>query len=65
MGVGENIQKMVDSANTKEVRKEILTSGITRYYRLVLKDVVGSKSLYRSDKNMKDCRDLKPLKARA
>ena len=44
MGVGENIQKMVDSANTKEVRKEILMSGITRYYRLVLKDVVGSKS---------------------
>ena len=40
---------MVDSANTKEVRKEILMSGITRYYRLVLKDVVGSKSLYRSD----------------
>ena len=54
-------QKMVDSAYNKETRKEILTSGVKRYYRLVLQELAGMRKLYRSREDMKEGRKLKSL----
>ena len=57
-------QKIADSGYQKEVRKEILYFGITRYFRLVLLELSGGRKLYRSGKEMKESRDLKALKCR-
>ena len=57
-------QKMVDSAYGKETRKEILTSGIKRYYRLILQELAGMRKLYRSRDDMKEGRRLKSLWSR-
>ena len=54
-------QKMVDSAYSKETRKEILTSGVKRYYRLILQELAGMRKLYRSREDMKEGRKLKSL----
>ena len=55
------IQKMVDSSYTTETRREILASGITRYYRLVLQDMAGKRNLYRTSEEMKGGRERKSL----
>ena len=39
-------QKLIDSGYGQEVRQEILTSGLTRYYRIVLQDAEGNRKLY-------------------
>ena len=39
-------KKMIDSSYTSEVRREILVSGIKRYYRMRLMEVSGVRSLY-------------------
>ena len=58
-------QKVSDSGYLKEVRKEILYSGITRYYRMVLLELAGGRKLYRSAQEMKESREMKPLKSKA
>ena len=45
----------------RETRKEIITSGVKRYYRLVLQEMVGVRKLYRSREDMKEGRRLKSL----
>ena len=66
MGILEAFsRKKIDLSYKEEVRKEILMSGITRYYHLVLLDLVGRRSLHRSAEEMKSGRELKPLKTRA
>ena len=42
------IQKLADSGYGKEMRIEILKAGIKRYYRLILQEIAGVRSLYRS-----------------
>ena len=54
-------QKMVDSAYGKETRKEIITSGVKRYFRLVLQELAGVRKVYRSREDMKEGRRLKSL----
>ena len=54
-------QKMVDSMYVPETRREILTSGITRYYRLVLQELAGKRSLYMSTEELKGGRERKSL----
>ena len=39
------IQKLIDSGYGKDGRKEILTAGIKRYYRLVLQEISGGRSI--------------------
>ena len=58
-------QKMVDSGYTKEVGKEIICSGIRRYYRMRLQDVAGTRNLYRNQEEMFSCRKGKWRKVRA
>lgn len=55
----KNSQKLIDSTYSPEVREEILRSGITQYHRLVLQDMEGGRSLYRSSEEMKKRRILK------
>ena len=55
------VQKLADSGYGKDTRKEILTAGIKRYYRLVLQQVNGGRSLYRSAREMAPKRSLKQL----
>ena len=57
-------QKMVDSMYVPETRREILTSGITRYYRLVLQELAGKRSLYMSTEELKGGRERKSLMAK-
>ena len=57
-------QKMVDSGYVSDTRKEILISGITRYYRLVLQDIAGKRNLYRSTEELKAGREKKSLLVR-
>ena len=47
-----------------EVCKEILKSGLTRYYRLVLSEEAGERKLYRSAEGMQEGRSLKRFKTR-
>ena len=54
-------QKMVDSAYGKDTRKEVITSGIKRYSRLVLQELAGVRKVYRSREEMKEGRRLKSL----
>ena len=58
-------QKLEDSSYSKDVRQEILKSGLTRYYRLVLQEVAGGRKLYRSAQEMKDGRSLKLHRAKS
>ena len=44
-----------------ETRREILASGITRYYRLVLQELAGKRNLYRTSEEMKGGREKKSL----
>ena len=57
-------QKLIDSYYSKETRREILTSGITRYYRLILLELARRRSLYRSMEELKDGREKKSLKTK-
>ena len=52
-------QKLIDSGYTKEVRKEILASGVRRYYRLRLQDSNGVRNLYRTSEEMLQSRRKK------
>ena len=52
-------QKLEDSGYSRDVRQEIMKSGLTRYYRLVLQEIAGGRKLYRSAEEMKDGRSLK------
>ena len=54
-------QKMVDSAYGKDTRKEVITSGVKRYSRLVLQELAGVRKGYRSREEMKEGRRLKSL----
>ena len=54
-------QKMVDSSYVTETRKDILVSGITRYYRLVLQELAGKRNLYRTTEELKGGREKKSL----
>ena len=56
--------KLVDSSYKEATRKEILILGISRYYRLVLLDLMGRRSLHRSAEDIKGGREVKPLKTR-
>ena len=56
------IQKLVDSGYGRDNRREILTSGIKRYYRLVLQEVSGGRSIYRTLEEMIPQRRIKGLK---
>ena len=58
-------QKMIDSGYTRDVRKEILESGIKRYYRLRLNQEAGVRNLYRTPGEMKASREKKNTSARA
>ena len=58
-------QKMVDSGYTMDVRKEILESGIKRYFRLRLSQEAGVRNLYRTPGEMKTSRERKSTSARA
>ena len=52
-------QKLIDSGYTKEVRKEILASGVRRYYRLRLQDNNKVRNLYRTSEEMQVARSKK------
>ena len=52
-------RKMADSCYGKEVREEIIKSGITRYYRLLLQEIAGERRLNRSGQEMRENRKLK------
>jgi len=58
-------QKMIDSGYTKEVRKEIICSGVRRYYRLWLQDVAKTRNLYRNQEEISKSRKAKLRKSRA
>ena len=58
-------QKLIDSGYQEVNRKEILKSGISRYYRIRLLELPGVRKLYRSAADMAKARDLKPLKLKA
>ena len=58
-------QKMIDSGYTKEVRKEIICSGIRRYYRLRLQNIAKTRNLYRNQEEMSNSRKAKWKKGRA
>ena len=62
--LGDFIQKMTDSGYKHSTRKEIIKSGLTRYYRLVLSEVAGERKLYRSAKEMQEGRGLKKFRTR-
>ena len=49
-------KKMVDSEYTSEVRREVLRSGIRRYYCMRLMEISRVRSLYRSGGEMKKSR---------
>ena len=57
-------QKMADSEYGKDTRQEILKAGIKRYYRLLLQEVAGGRSLYRTLEEMIPQRRVKQLKTR-
>ena len=63
--LAEFSQKMIDSGHTKEVQKEIICSGVRRYYRLRLQDVARTRNLYRNQEKMSTCRKAKWRKVRA
>ena len=56
---------MTDSSYTTENRREVLILGITRYYRLVVQEQSGLRSLYRSTEELKAGRERKSLKVKA
>ena len=58
------IQKMANSGYGRDMRKEILVAGIKRYYRLVLQELAGGRSLYRPLDEMAPQRRMKALKTR-
>ena len=57
-------QKLMDSGYGKSCRREILTSGIKRYYHLVLQEIAGGRSVYRSVQEMLPQRRIKLLKTK-
>lgn len=46
-------QKMTDSESTLDLRREVMKSGITRYYRMILQEKAGIRKLYRMSDDMK------------
>ena len=58
-------QKMIDSGYAADVRKEILESGIRRYFRLRLSQEAGIRNLYHTPGEMKSARDRKSTSAKA
>ena len=58
------IQNLADSGYGKEIRVEILKAGIKRYYRLILQEIAGVRSLYRSLIETAPQRKLKKLTVR-
>ena len=56
---------MESSGYTAQNRKEILISGVSRYYRIQLQEAAGGRKLYRSVDEMRKVRILKPLKQKA
>ena len=55
---------MVDSSYVEETRREIIMSGITRYYRMVLQELSVKRSLYRTSEELKGGREKKSLVVR-
>ena len=58
------INKLVNSGYGKDLRREILTAGIKRFYRLMLQEAAGGRSLYRSMEEIVPRRRLKGLSTR-
>ena len=56
---------MANSGYGKDSSKEVLQSGIRRYYRLVLHEVAGIRALYRLPEEMAPTRILKDMKSKA
>ena len=54
------LQKMTDSGYNQGARKEVIISAVKKYYRQVLEDQTGGRSLYRSSEEMADSRKLTP-----
>ena len=63
--VKQNILLLSNSGYRKEGTKEILQSGIRRYYRLVLQEVADSRALYKLPEEMAPTRKVKDLKSKA
>ena len=57
--------KLASSGYTAQNRKEIIVSGLLRYYRIQLQEAAGVRKLYRSADEMRKARILKPLKQKA
>ena len=58
-------QKLVDSGYAAEIRKEILESGIKRYFRMRLNEVAKIRNLYRTPEEMKTSRNQKQKATKA
>ena len=56
---------MKDSVYTREVRSEVLKSGITRHYRVLPQEQVGGRKLYWLVEEMNKARDWKEMMNRA
>ena len=52
---------MADSGYQHPVRKEVIKSAVTKYYRQVLVQETGGRKLYRSAEEMAESRRLKTL----
>ena len=52
---------MLDSSYIREFMTDILASNVRHYYRLVLIDIAGKRSLYRSAEEMREGREMKPF----
>ena len=55
------LQKMADSGYQHPVRKEVIKSAVTKFYRQILEQETGGRQLYRSTEDMAEARRLKSL----
>ena len=58
----KDLKDLIDSDYGKESRREIRKAGIKRFYRLILQEAAGGRSLYRSIEDILPQRKLKQLK---
>ena len=59
--VGDFLKKMADSGYAHSTRKETILSAVRKYYRQILEQETGGRSLYRSSNEMAETRKLKSL----
>ena len=55
------IQKLTDSSYNVAARREILKSGVARYYRMLKDQATGGPRIYRSAKEMEGSREIKEI----